>query len=101
MIIGSSNDGTKCNPRSTARRLANSVRSGIVVPHRINSAPNPSILVALIGVTVGMIVGQIGAGHSVDDILADYPYLEREDVMQALRYAAWLAEERELILTGA
>ena len=31
---------------------------------------------------------QIGAGQSIDDILADYPYLEREDVMQALRYAA-------------
>jgi uncharacterized protein (DUF433 family) len=45
-------------------------------------------------VTVGMIVGQIGSGCSVDDLLADYPYLEREDVMQALRYAAWLAEER-------
>ena len=51
-------------------------------------------------VTVGMIVGQIGAGHSVDDILADYPYLEREDVMQALRYAAWRAEEREVVLPG-
>ena len=38
--------------------------------------------------TVGMIVGQIGAGHSIDEILADYPYLDREDVMQALRYAA-------------
>ena len=36
-------------------------------------------------VTVGMIVGQIGAGHSVNEILADYPYLEREDIMQALR----------------
>ena len=35
-------------------------------------------------VTVGMIVGQIGTGHSVDEVLADYPYLEREDVMQAL-----------------
>ena len=30
-------------------------------------------------VTVGMVVGQIGAGHSVDEVLADYPYLERED----------------------
>jgi uncharacterized protein (DUF433 family) len=49
-------------------------------------------------VTVGMIVGQIGAGHSVDEILGDYPYLEREDVMQALRYAAWRAEEREVVL---
>ena len=52
-------------------------------------------------VTVGMIVGQIGAGHSVDQVLADYPYLEREDVMQALRYAAWLAEEREVVLANA
>jgi uncharacterized protein (DUF433 family) len=49
-------------------------------------------------VTVGMIVGQIGVGYSVDQILADYPYLEREDIMQALRYAAWRAEEREVLL---
>lgn len=49
-------------------------------------------------VTVGMIVGQIGAGHSIDEILTDYPYLEREDILQALRYAAWLAEEREVVL---
>ena len=52
-------------------------------------------------VTVGMIVGQIGAGHSVDELLASYPYLEHEDVMQALRYAAWLAEEREVVLATA
>jgi uncharacterized protein (DUF433 family) len=47
-------------------------------------------------VTVGMIVGQIGAGRSIDELLADYPYLEREDILQALRYAAWRAEEREI-----
>ena len=52
-------------------------------------------------VTVGMIVGQIGAGHNVEEILADYPYLEREDILQALRYAAWRAEEREVELAGA
>ena len=52
-------------------------------------------------VTVGMIVGQIASGRSVDEILADYPYLEREDIMQALRYAAWLAEEREVQLADA
>lgn len=52
-------------------------------------------------VTVGMIVGQIGAGKNVDDILVDYPYLEREDIMQALRYAAWRAEEREVTLVTA
>ena len=52
-------------------------------------------------VTVGMIVGQIGAGRSIEELLVDYPYLEREDVLQALRYAAWLAEEREIDLVNA
>ena len=32
-------------------------------------------------VTVGMIVGQIGAGRGIDDLLADYPYLGRDDIM--------------------
>lgn len=49
-------------------------------------------------VTVGMIVEQLAAGQDMDTILADYPYLEREDIMQALRYAAWRVEERELTL---
>ena len=40
-------------------------------------------------VTVGMIAGQIGAGHSIEEVLAEYPYLEREDVLQALRYGEW------------
>lgn len=52
-------------------------------------------------VTVGMIVGQIGAGRTVDEVLADYPYVEREDIFAALRYAAWLAEEREVLLAPA
>ncbi len=52
-------------------------------------------------VTVGMVVSQIAVGRSVDDVLADYPYLEREDVMQALRYAAWRADEREVLLVAA
>jgi uncharacterized protein (DUF433 family) len=52
-------------------------------------------------VTVSMIVGQIGAGHSIDELLASYPYLEREDILQALRYAAWVAEDREVVLTTA
>jgi uncharacterized protein (DUF433 family) len=49
-------------------------------------------------VTVGMIVGQIGAGVSVEEMLNDYPYLEREDIMQALQYAAALAQWREVVL---
>ena len=52
-------------------------------------------------VTVGAIVGQVGAGRSIEAVLADYPYLEREDVLQALRYAAWRAEEREVAFRSA
>jgi len=39
-----------------------------------------------------MIVGQIGAGRTGDELLSDYPYLERDDVLQALCYAAWRAQ---------
>jgi len=52
-------------------------------------------------VTVGMIVGQIGAGRSIDQLLGDYPYLEREDILEALRYAAWRSQEREIDLAAA
>ena len=47
-------------------------------------------------VTVGTIVGLIACGKTIEEILADYPYLERDDVMEALSYAAWRSEEREL-----
>ena len=52
-------------------------------------------------VTVGMILGQLAAGQTPEELLADFPYLEREDVSQALRYAAWRAEEREISLAEA
>ena len=52
-------------------------------------------------VTVGMIVNQIGIGHTIDEILVDYPYLEREDILQALRYAALQTEEREIVFADA
>ena len=52
-------------------------------------------------VTVGMLVSQIGAGRSIEEVLNDYPYLEREDILQALRYAAWRTEEREIQLADA
>jgi uncharacterized protein (DUF433 family) len=45
-----------------------------------------------------MIVGEVGTAHSVDEILVNYPYIEHEDIMQALRYASWRAEEREVVL---
>ena len=50
-------------------------------------------------VTVGTILGLLAAGRSVEEILADYPYLEREDVQAALAYAAWRTQETEVPLT--
>ncbi len=46
-------------------------------------------------VTVGTIVGLLAVGHSIEDILRAYPYLEEEDIRQALAYAAWRVEEKE------
>jgi uncharacterized protein (DUF433 family) len=43
-----------------------------------------------------MIVGLLAEGVSEDEILADYPYLERPDLRQALSYAAWPAREETL-----
>jgi len=49
-------------------------------------------------VTVGTIVGLVAAGHSTEEILKAYPYLEHEDIKQSLAYAAWRAEEIEVPL---
>lgn len=46
--------------------------------------------------TVSAVLGQLAAGAGIDELLADYPYLEREDVLAALEYAAAAAQEREL-----
>ncbi len=54
-----------------------------------------------IRVTVGTIVGMVAAGHSHAEILAAYPYLEDEDIRQALSYAAWRVEEMEVPLPAA
>ena len=52
-------------------------------------------------VTVGTIVGLIAAGHTREEILALYPYMEMEDMAQALAYAAWRSEEIEVPLVPA
>jgi uncharacterized protein (DUF433 family) len=49
-------------------------------------------------VAVGAIVGLVAAGHTINAILAAYPYLEEQDVYQALAYAAWRVEEVEVPL---
>ena len=47
-----------------------------------------------IRIPVSVIVGQIAHGATFDEILEGYPDLEREDVQQAIEYAAWLAQEQ-------
>jgi uncharacterized protein (DUF433 family) len=42
---------------------------------------------------VAVIVGQIAHGATTEEVLADYPDLEPDDIQQALEYAAWLAQE--------
>lgn len=49
-------------------------------------------------VTVGMIVELVAAGYSNERILKAYPYLETEDIREALLFAAWRTEEREIPL---
>lgn len=51
-------------------------------------------------ITVGTLVGLMASGKTIDEILAAYPYIERQDVLEALTYAAWRAEEKELPLAS-
>ena len=49
-------------------------------------------------VTVGTVVGLVASGHTTEAILELYPYLEKEDVQEALAFAAWRTEEIEVPL---
>ena len=52
-------------------------------------------------VTVNTVVGLVASGYSNADILKAYPYLEEEDIRQALSYAAWRVQEIEVPLPAA
>jgi uncharacterized protein (DUF433 family) len=49
-------------------------------------------------VTVSTVVGLIAAGRTIDEVLSAYPYITREDILEALSYAAWKAGEAEIEL---
>lgn len=51
--------------------------------------------------TVGTVVGLLASGWSVERVLDEYDFLEREDIQAALQYAAWRAAEREVALAAA
>jgi uncharacterized protein (DUF433 family) len=52
-------------------------------------------------VTATAVLGQLAAGRTVDEVLADYPYLERADVLAVLEFAAAAVQERELPISPA
>lgn len=52
-------------------------------------------------VTVGTIIGLLASGYSNEEILKMYPYLQIEDLKEALAYAAWRSEEIEVPLAIA
>lgn len=52
-------------------------------------------------VTVGMVVSLVASGRTIEEIVSAYPYLEPEDVREALRYAAYRVEEGEVDLAKA
>lgn len=49
-------------------------------------------------ISVANVVSQIAHGATVEEVLAEFPYLEREDVQQAFEYVAWLAREEVIQL---
>ncbi|GJD91202.1 MULTISPECIES: DUF433 domain-containing protein [Methylobacterium] len=78
--------------------------------HTFQSFPRISVDPAVMGgkpcirgmrVTVSMILGELGGGTTVDELLAGYPYLEREDILEALRFGASLASFRDVALAAA
>jgi uncharacterized protein (DUF433 family) len=52
-------------------------------------------------VTVGTVVGLLASGHSIEKVLQEYPYLEKDDIRAALSYAAWRVEETEVPLKAS
>lgn len=65
-----------------------------VDPNRMGGVP----CIRDLRVTVGMVLGQLAGGRTVAEVLADYPYLEYEDVLAALEYAAAVVNERDVPL---
>jgi uncharacterized protein (DUF433 family) len=75
------------------------------MPHLVRITQDPRVLggkpcIRGLRVSFGTIVGLLASGHAHEEVLKEYPYLERED-MQALAYAAWRSEEIEVSLSPA
>jgi uncharacterized protein (DUF433 family) len=86
-------------PRSVVGSLTE--RGGAAVPAFDRITLDPDVMggkpcIRGIRVTVGTILGLLASGHSEEEILKAYPYLQREDIRAALVYATWRVEEIEV-----
>lgn len=63
-----------------------------VDPERMGGVP----CIRDLRVTVSMVLGQLAAGRTPEQVLEDYPYLERADILAALEFAAAVVNEREV-----
>jgi uncharacterized protein (DUF433 family) len=87
--------------------MAETSKSGtVVVPGFPRITHNPKVMggkacIRGMRVTVSMILGNLGGGTTIDELLASYDYIDREDIMESLRYAAWLASQREVMFESA
>jgi uncharacterized protein (DUF433 family) len=66
-----------------------------VNPSQLGGAP----CIRGLRIPVAMVVGLVADGMTDEEVLAAYPDLEREDIHEALRYAADAVRERSLPLT--
>ncbi|HID94330.1 MAG TPA: DUF433 domain-containing protein [bacterium (Candidatus Stahlbacteria)] len=48
---------------------------------------------------VSKVLNLLASGMSIDEILNDYPYLERDDILQSIKYSAWVLEEEKVEIT--
>lgn len=48
---------------------------------------------------VSKVLNLLAAGMGPNEIIQDYPYLEKEDINQAIKYAAWIVEEKKVEVT--
>jgi uncharacterized protein (DUF433 family) len=93
-------DGYQAVPRKTMLRYNDPMKSFARITFDPQIMGGKACIRGL-RVTVGTILGLLAAGRTRAEILRAYPYLESEDIDQALAYAAWRVEEREAPLVVA
>lgn len=70
------------------------------IKHDINIMGGKACIVGT-RITVGMLLMQISEGTSSEELLIEYPHLTKDDISEALRYAAWAVGAKEDLIVPA